>query len=150
MGGGVPMSGRKGVMGSPMPTISEVLTERVVRDPDTGCWEWLGARDAKGYSRVHKRAGSGQTSAHKLIWEHRNGSVPIGLELDHLCLNKLCVNPDHLEAVTHAENIRRAYTRITHCPAGHEYTAENTARYEGRRKCRQCLRDRSAARRRAA
>jgi hypothetical protein len=73
------------------------------------------------------------------------GEIPEGLELDHLCRNTLCVNPDHLEPVTHAENIQRGHAArgpVTHCRRRHEMTAENSY-FDGRtgkRYCRSCQR----------
>lgn len=72
---------------------------------DEGCWEWQWATDRRGYGRV--RHGDRTRFAHQVEYEKRNGDIPEGLELDHLCRNPPCVNPDHLEPVTHAENVRR-------------------------------------------
>lgn len=79
-------------------------------DPDTGCWVWLKNRDRDGYGLCAHRV---PRTAHRWYWVQRNGPVPDGLELDHLCRNRLCVNPEHLEAVTHGENQRRApFTKL--------------------------------------
>lgn len=72
----------------------------------TLCHEWLKARNDRGYGTT--AAGEGRL-AHRVIWERERGPVPAGLELDHLCRNRWCVNPDHLEPVTHKENMRRGY-----------------------------------------
>lgn len=72
----------------------------------TGCWEWRGVLNSDGYGSI-KRNGRNM-KAHKYIYELAKGNVPHGLELDHLCKNKKCVNPDHLEIVNHTENMRRA------------------------------------------
>lgn len=69
--------------------------------------------------------------------------VPEGLEIDHLCFNKLCYEPTHLEAVTHQENLQRSGARVTHCPQGHEYTEENTYRQGNMRSCKICRREAS-------
>lgn len=102
------------------------------------CWPWLGWRNHKGYGYLS--IDRGKVSAHRLAWTLANGrEVPEGLELDHLCRNRDCVNPDHLEPVTHRENNLRRTRLITHCPSGHEYTDETTLhRGDGRRACRTC------------
>lgn len=70
------------------------------------CWIWLRARSSKGYGRC---GGPGTQFVHRRFYEKACGAVPEGLELDHLCRVRACVNPDHMEPVTHAENIRRGY-----------------------------------------
>jgi hypothetical protein len=74
-------------------------------DPETGCWQWLLNMSSRGYGRIW--ADGRRHTAHRYVYEHFHGPIPEGLELDHLCRNKLCVNPDHLEPVTHIENVRR-------------------------------------------
>lgn len=124
----------------------------VTGDPD-GCWEWTGPCNEKGYGKftIGGRAESGgkQIKAHRFAYEIRQGPVPEGLELDHLCRNRSCVNAAHLEPVTRRENQRRGQSvsgrnaRKTHCKHGHEFTRENTRwRKDGSRYCRTCGRDR--------
>lgn len=97
---------------------------------DTACWITGYRTNDRGYVNVTDFGR--QRRAHIVAYEASNGPVPDGLELDHLCRVRNCVNPAHLEAVTHAENMRRAFeatgtgTYATHCIAGHEWTPENT------------------------
>lgn len=125
------------------------------RRPELGpCWLWRACADRLGYG-VFKRGGAGSRLAHVIAWEMVNGPVPRGLELDHLCRNPPCVNPAHLEPVTHRQNMARSvHATKTHCVHGHPFDAANTqARRDGSRCCRVCARDRKrgyAARQREA
>ena len=108
-------------------------------------WLWQGAKDKKGYGMSWN--GKKYRRAHLVFFEHFKGDIPEGLEVDHLCRVRNCVNPEHLEAVTHAENIRRGQTGIvnrskTHCTKGHAYTPENTFIHRQRRQCKTCRRQR--------
>ena len=113
------------------------------------CWTWLWHKDRSGYGTVFWK-GRGQ-SVHRVMYELVNGPVPLGLELDHLCRNRACFNPQHLEPVTHRENMVRGYgwagrnNRKTHCPSGHPYDDENTYRTKDGRRCRACHRESALA-----
>lgn len=88
------------------------------------CWEWTGALNSKGYgSMTNGRRGSQLT--HRYAYELLVGSIPRGLQIDHLCRNKSCLNTDHLEPVTNAENARRAAAVQTHCAQGHPLSGDN-------------------------
>ena len=84
------------------------IKERVVVDPATGCWIWQKAVKANGYGQT-KRHGK-NVYAHRLAYEMCHGPIPDGQVVDHLCRNRRCVNPDHLELVSPGENIRRGQT----------------------------------------
>jgi hypothetical protein len=114
-------------------------------DKTRTCWLWTGHCDPCGYGVFQD--GDRKIGAHR--WSHMafSGPIPDDMEIDHLCRERSCVNPDHLEVVTHAENIRRAAPATKgRCVNGHEYTPENTyirpGKAEGRRDCRACIRER--------
>ena len=87
--------------------LDERFWSKVVKRDD-GCWEWIAARKASGYGVFNTDGRFGPVRrAHVLAYEDRRGPVPDGLEIDHLCRNRWCVNPDHMEPVTHRENLRR-------------------------------------------
>ena len=104
------------------------------------CWEWEGRVESNGYAQAKYGGQRGQV--HRLVYEALVGPIPDGLTLDHLCENKRCYNPAHLEPVTIAENIRRARAKITHCKRGHKLADENLyVTPDGRRNCRTCRRE---------
>lgn len=122
---------------------------KVAVDVETGCWEWTAAKAKNGYAQFHFDQQTGY--AHRFAYVTLVGPIPDGLDIDHLCRNRGCVNPAHLEPVTRSVNLRRGdgprcarerAARITHCPQGHSYTGDNlyvnTSRPSPRRRCQAC------------
>jgi len=102
-------------------------------------WHYTHTLTAHGYGIFHHEGRS--VLAHRFAYEDQVGPIPAGLEVDHLCAVRSCVRPAHLEPVTHAENLRRAGARKTHCPQGHPYSDENTRLYKRMRFCITCKRE---------
>jgi hypothetical protein len=114
----------------------------MVRDNPAACWPWEGAKDGKGYGRFWLKGRD--HPAHRISYEMAHGYIPDDLEIDHLCRNRSCVNPAHLEPVTTRENLLRGKTlaarnaKATVCVNGHPFTAANTYPWRGKRLCRTC------------
>ena len=112
---------------------------------ENGCWEWTGYKSSHGYGRVV--LGRRAYQVHRVVFERLRHAIPKGLELDHLCKKRDCVNPAHLEPVTHRENLLRGdgptgiNSRKRRCPAGHSLHGRNLyITPSGQRKCRACKR----------
>jgi hypothetical protein len=122
-----------------------------LEDQDTGCWVWQAATRTPGGYGVFQVGGRIQV-AHRFSYRGYLGPIPDGLELDHLCRRLLCVNPEHLEPVTPAENTRRSESpaginaRRTNCHNGHALAGENLIRDGKGRRCRECRNARQRAR----
>jgi len=132
-------------------TFERRVLRHVIRQPD-GCWIWPRAKVWNGYGQVWN--GNKLVMVHRYVYENMVGPVPEGMQLDHLCRNRLCCNPEHLEIVTPRENTLRGIGPAlsaarqkskTCCPNGHPYSGENLYVYKRERGCRIC---RAAARRR--
>ena len=121
-----------------------------------GCWHWLSSLSDHGYGLFGKSQGDGKSAlvrAHRYSYELYTGPIPEGMDLDHLCRVRPCVNPEHLEAVLPATNILRGtgpsavHAVKTHCPQKHLYSPENTKiSTSGARICRKCVTTHSLAR----
>jgi hypothetical protein len=142
------------------PRLPERFWAKVDVDPTTECWAWTGHRIPTGYGRVW--VAGRQQFTHRFAFASLVGGLPdwtsTGLELDHLCRNRGCCNPSHLELVSHRENVLRGesivvdHSRRTFCPRGHELAGENLRPSQikrGWRNCQTCHRDSSAATARA-
>jgi len=128
-------------------TAKKSLMDRIrgLSIPDeNGCWAWKGYITSNGYGqiRIEQPDGAWKTRyAHRISYEAFIGLIPVGLDLDHKCRIRHCVNPDHLEPVSRSENMRRSplmdrQSHKTHCKYGHVFTSDRDAR--GRRTCLQC------------
>ncbi len=116
----------------------------------TGCWIWKGSQ-SNGYGQIAvwnpETKRKKNHSTHRWAWEQVNGPFPTGLEPDHICRRRECVNPAHVEPVTHRENIRRSYGNK--CRRGHEMTKENSyiSPVDGNRRCKTCIEQRASKKR---
>lgn len=127
---------------------------KYIPEPNSGCWLWIGALFKHNYGHFTLTKSPGKTlhiGAHKFSYLLYKKNYELSLDLDHLCRNSYCVNPEHLEPVTHRVNQLRGNTimaqlaKRTHCFNGHEYIAANTRLYKNNRVCKEC--ERIAARR---
>lgn len=116
------------------------LLSRLIITPE--CWGWSGGFNKYGYAQISL---NGTVAVHRFMYETFKNPIPEGMQLDHLCRNRGCVNPGHLEIVTLKENVLRGKgitatnAQKTHCSRGHEFTQANTIhRPNGARTCRTC------------
>lgn len=120
-------------------THMERVFSKIEQLTECGCWIWMGSLNSDGYGQAWD--GEKMRKSHALVYEMVVGPIPEGLEHDHKCRVRCCVNPAHLEPVTHGENMRRGIARcagVTHCRQGHPYSGRNLVVNRGRRSCREC------------
>lgn len=145
------------------PRLPERFWNKTIPEPNSGCWLWTGRLNEDEYAKYDvwdEQSGRSRARfAHRVAWEALTEAV--ANELDHICSTRCCVNPNHLEPVTHQENVARGragepQARRTHCPKGHPYDETNTLWCEpsrhhprGQRMCRTCRRDRDRDTKRA-
>lgn len=129
--------------------LSDRFAAKTRRDPVTGCLLWTAALNSKGYGRIYNEVGRVEL-AHRVAWRLSGRPLIPGLELDHVkerCSSVLCVEVEHLEQVTHAENVSRgnAPSAISHrlsvCRRGHQMTPEHGSRKSGKWQCNTCRRE---------
>ncbi len=133
-------------------SIEKRFENKYIPEPNSGCWLWLGELTPRGNYGLFFHQGK-KRRAHTVSYEINVGPVPCGLEIDHKCRVHCCVNPNHLEPVTHMENCRRgmvgAYQRAkTHCPQGHALSGDNVyidPKKPGMRACKACRKNASRA-----
>lgn len=127
---------------------SEDIWEHAVGDDPLGCWEWQRGKTTAGYGHAYLGKG-GERYVHRLAWEQLRGEIPDGLVIDHLCRNRACMNPWHMEPVTQSVNASRGHDGRwpQTCPKGH--SEWRMKRRQGRvyRDCAVCHRDRERQRR---
>jgi HNH endonuclease len=129
-------------MTDPVLEADRFMSKVVWNGDEDECWTWEGALN-KAYGYFW--SGGRMRGAHRVAHELFIGPIPSGLDVDHLCRNRRCVSPAHLEAVTHVENLHRGDTvtarhaAVTHCPVGHPYSGDNLYVHpNGGRRCRAC------------
>ena len=122
----------------------EPIESRLARrlTPDGDCLVWTGAVGSSGYGVIGLSRSARTDYAHRVAYRLAKGPIPGGRQVDHLCRNKLCCNPDHLEAVTQAENLRRElhvrWGGRTECPHGHSFAEFQRTTPGGRKYCTAC------------
>jgi hypothetical protein len=151
---GDPLVNKRPDLGVPL---AERFWSKVDKSDPHGCWMWTASLNRGGYGQFIVMRGSRgyPKPAHRVAWEFLRGEIPGDLVVDHLCRNRACVNPGHMELVTNDENIKRGVwpavvnARKTHCIRGHPFDEDNTYRApSGGRQCRVCMKLRRKRRQR--
>lgn len=134
-----------------MSLLERLMSKVVWNGGEDECMIWEGGKNSDGYGYI--RVGPCMVRVHRLAYELFVGPIPDDHDLDHVkargCTSRACCNPEHLEPVTNAENLRRGDTLAaanaakTHCPQGHPYSGDNLVVVKGSRTCRECDRTRS-------
>lgn len=144
---------------NPVPLVDREAKDRFLSkievNPENGCHDWIGPVSVYGYGShwVKGEEGWKKYYVHRLAYVLAHGELREDMTLDHLCRNRACCNPEHLEPVSLKKNIMRGdspsahHSRKTHCHRGHEFTKENTGIYKGAkgkpmRRCKKCTSDR--------
>jgi hypothetical protein len=117
--------------------MQDYIEANSIPEPNTGCWIWLGSEHGTGYGTLS--IGGKNRLAHRVSYETFLGDIPNGLHIDHICENRFCVNPGHLEPVTCEENISRQSKRRKICKFGHPLTEDNLYFVSTRPTVRRCL-----------
>ena len=122
------------------------IENKIMPEPNSGCWIWLGAMHDKKEGYGGSMWAGKRYRAHRLTYLLLRGPIKLTQDIDHLCRNRICVNPDHLEPCSRKTNIHRgegiaAKNLVkTNCPQGHPYSTENTYYWNNQRFCRTCSR----------
>lgn len=138
-------------------SLCQRFLSKIELSPDSSCWLWSGYLKPNGYASMYVNDSARKEYAHRVAYELFKCPIPDGMDIDHLCRVRHCVNPDHLEAVTRKVNVGRSpimgnprNKNATHCIRGHELSGENLyVKPNGRRICRTCRRLRQKARKEA-
>jgi hypothetical protein len=129
--------------GTPEPLAPEELFFRHVTEAENGCWNYAPSNTKTGYAVFAINKGTNLALAHRWSYEHFVADIPAGLVIDHLCNNRACVNPWHLEPVTQKVNCQRGVGSASSCVNGHPYNPSNTEVHSrGHRQCRTCRQNR--------